>query len=55
VAENFVIDASPLIFLTKANELNLLQQVVKKEVLVPDRVEMEIQISPHKCLHKPIG
>ncbi len=38
-----VIDASPLIFLTKAGKLDLLQQVVNTEVVVPVAVETEIQ------------
>lgn len=41
--ESPVINTSPLIFLTKANQLELLQQVVNKEVLVPIAVEAEIQ------------
>jgi len=43
VVEPPIIDASPLIFLTKANQLDLLQQVVNGEVLVPVAVEAEIQ------------
>jgi hypothetical protein len=41
VVESPVINASP--FLTKADKLDLLQQVVNKEVLVPVAVEAEIQ------------
>ena len=38
-----VIDASPLIFLTKADKLDLLQQVINNEIIVPVAVEAEIQ------------
>ncbi len=38
-----VIDASPLIFLSRAGKLDLLQQVVNTDVVVPVAVETEIQ------------
>jgi len=43
MVECSVIDASPLIFLTKADKLDLLQQVINREVVVPVAVEAEIQ------------
>jgi predicted nucleic acid-binding protein len=43
MVECSVIDASPLIFLTKADKLDLLQQVINREVVVPVVVETEIQ------------
>jgi len=43
VVDSPVIDASPLIFLTKADKLDLLQQVINNEIIVPVAVEAEIQ------------
>ncbi|MCK5718444.1 MAG: DUF3368 domain-containing protein [Thiomargarita sp.] len=39
----FIIDASPLIFLTRANQLNLLRQIINSDVIVPAAVETEIR------------
>jgi len=43
VVKRPVIDASPLIFLSRAGKLGLLRQVVNTDVVVPVAVETEIQ------------
>lgn len=43
VAENAVVNASPLMFLSRAGLIDLLQ-VISAEVIVPDSVATEIEV-----------